>query len=44
MYYMKRALVVLLGSVLLALGVAACGSSNSGSGAGSSSSPPSGGY
>jgi hypothetical protein len=38
-------LVVLLGSLLLALGVAACGSTtNSGSGSGTSSTPPSGAY
>jgi hypothetical protein len=39
---MKRVLVVLLGSMLLALGLAACGSTN-GSG-GTSSSPATGAY
>jgi predicted small secreted protein len=40
---MKRAIVVVLASMLLALGLAACGSTNYGSG-GASSSPPSGAY
>jgi predicted small secreted protein len=40
---MKRVIVVLLGSLLLAMGLAACGSTNYGSG-GASSSPPSGAY
>jgi hypothetical protein len=40
---MKRAIVVLLGSLLLAIGLTACGSTNYGSG-GASSSPPSGAY
>ena len=41
---MKRALVVLLGSLLLALGVAACGSTNNYGSGGTSSTPASGGY
>jgi len=40
---MKRALVVLLGSLVLALSLAACGSTTNGSG-GTSSTPPTGGY
>jgi hypothetical protein len=37
---MKRAIIVLLGSMLLIVGVAGCGSSGSGSGTTSSSARP----
>jgi predicted small secreted protein len=40
---MKRRLVVLIGSLLLALSLAACGSTTN-SGSGTSSTPPSGAY
>jgi hypothetical protein len=40
---MKRVLVALLGSLLLAWGLAACGSTTNGSG-GTSSTPATGGY